>query len=162
MNELKLPVTDVAAMERRFIALGGRMDEPRWAGNWYLDTTPDGVLKISQDDGVYTLQRLKKLDAGYAFVEGTPIDDITPYGLSDIAAHNLLHKIVRPWMVCGLSVDILVFDDIGNWMCVNYADGERDKALEFIRYELDITSPQFLEVPFNVLKRRKLGQPDFD
>ena len=66
----------------------------------------------------------------------------------------MLHKVVRRWIVQGQSVDVLVFADIGVFACVNYEDGEEQKARAFIA-SLGLAEVRFLEVPFNVLKRRK-------
>ena len=74
---------------------------------------------------------------------------------------STLHKVVRSWNVKGQSVDVLVFDDIGVYACVNYEDGEKQKALAFIA-SLGLPEVRYVEVPFNVLKRRQMRLPDFD
>jgi hypothetical protein len=162
MNELKLEVNDLPAFEAKLRELGGQMTEPCWTGNWYLETMADRVLKIVQAHDKYRLQELQKLDTGFAYVGEKPVDDIAPYQLEKIPEHNVLHKTVRPWRIGGQSVDALVFEDIGSYVCVNYEDGERGKALDFIYQDLRLANPAFIEVPFNVLKRRKLGLTDFD
>ncbi len=81
------------------------------------------------------------------------LNDTASLRLDEVAAHNVLHKIVRPWMVGGQSVDVLLFDDIGVFACVNYEDGKMQDALDFIHAGLGIRTPKYLEVPFNVLKR---------
>jgi hypothetical protein len=45
---------------------------------------------------------------------------------------------------------------------VNYEDGKMQNALDFIHAGLEMRTPRYLEVPFNVLKRRQLRLPDFD
>src|SRR5579859_4693873 len=99
MNELKLDVNDPSAFEAKLRDLGGQMEVPCWIGNWYLETAPDRVLKIVQARGQYRLQELQKLDAGFAFVGETPVDDITSYQLEKTPEHNVLHKMVRPWRI---------------------------------------------------------------
>ncbi|MGO9543340.1 MAG: hypothetical protein ACLPPF_00880 [Rhodomicrobium sp.] len=162
MNELKLFAGDLDAFEARLRSLGGAMGEPGRVGNWYLETSPCRVLKAVQAGGKYTLLELRKLDAGYAFVQETPLADASSLRLDKVAWHNVLHKTVRPWTVKGQSVDVLAFDDIGVFACVNYEDGKREEALGFIHRSLELAEPRYLEVPFNVLKRRQLGFPDFD
>ncbi len=159
MNELKLEVADLRAFETRLLQLGR---EPCWYGNWYLETTASRVIKIMKVHGSYRLLELRKLDKGFAFVSDKPIGDITPYRLYEIPDHDILHKAVRPWRVGKHSVDILVFDDIGTFACVNYEDGEYNEALDLILNDLRLSNLAFIEAPFNVLKRRKLGLPDFD
>lgn len=162
MNELKLEVNDLSAFEAKLRELGGQMGEPCWIENWYLETTAERVLKIVQANDKYSLQKLQKLDTGFAFVGETPVDDIASYQLEKIPKHNILRKTVRPWRIGKQSVDALVFEDIGTYVCVNYEDGERGKSLDFIYKDLQLCNPAFIEVPFNVLKRRKLGLTDFD
>ena len=162
MNELKLYIDDRQAFEDRLRALGGAMGEPRWVGNWYLETGPERVLKVVLSGGAYSLLQLAKLDAGYAFVRETPFGDPGALRLDEVAEHNVLHKTVRPWLVQGQSVDVLEFGNIGVFACVNYEDGAMQAALGFIHAKLCLQAPRYLEVPFNVLKRRRLGLPDFD
>jgi hypothetical protein len=161
LNEMKLAVDDRDAFEERLRGAGGVMGEPHWVGNWYLETSSERVLKVRQAHGAYSLLELKKLVSGYAFVREKAIEDIEPYRLDRTLPQNVLHKVVRPWRVQGLSVDVLVFDDIGVYACVNYDDGEKEKALNFIT-SLKAPELRYLEVPFNVLKRRQFGLPDFD
>ena len=160
MNELKIAVDDRDAFEERLRRLGGIMEEPHWIGNWYLESRPKRVLKVVQANGVYRLLELRKLDAGFAFVSENTIADIGLYRLDHSPPENVLHKTVRPWDVEGQSVDVLVFDDIGVYACVNYEDGAREKALAFIA-SLAFPELCYVEVPFNVLKRRQMGLPDF-
>ena len=162
MNELKLYIDSREKFEDRLLSLGGVMGEPRWFGNWYLETSSKRVLKVVLGGGMYSLLELRKLDKGYALAKETPISDTASLRLNEVAEHNILHKIVRPWMAGGQSVDVLVFDDIGAFACVNYEDGSMRNALDFIHARLGLRAPQYLEVPFNVLKRRRLGVPDFD
>jgi len=115
-----------------------------------------------QMQDAYRLLELRKLDKGFAFVSDTLISDIDIYQLHKIPDHNILHKTVRPWQVGIHSVDLLVFEDIGTFACVNYEDGEYDVAVDFIWNDLQLSNPAFIEVPFNVLKRKKLSLPDFD
>lgn len=161
MNELKIALDDRDAFEERLHAAGGVMGEPHWVGNWYLETSSERVLKVMQAHGAYRLLELKKLVSGYAFVGEKAIEHIEPYRLDRTLPENVLHKVVRPWSVQGLPVDVLVFDDIGVYACVNYDDGQKEKALNFIA-ALKLSGLRYLEVPFNVLKRRQLGLPDFD
>jgi hypothetical protein len=160
MNELKLVVDDRDAFEEKLRRAGGVMGEPHWTGNWYLESSPSHVLKIMQAHGVYSLLTLKKLDAGYAFAGETVIDDIEPYRLERTPPENVLHKIVRPWTARGLSVDVLTFEEIGVYACVNYEDGEKSKALNLIA-SLRLAEAGIVEIPFIVMKRRQLGLPDF-
>ena len=161
MNKLKIGVEDREAFEEKLRAAGGIMSEPYWVGNWYLKTDHQRVLKVVQAHGAYRLLELKKLDAGFAFVSDTAIEDIAPYKLDEVPPESTLHKTVRRWIVQGQSVDVLVFDDIGVFACVNYEDGEKQKALALID-ALGLSDVRFLEVPFNVLKRRQMGLADFD
>jgi hypothetical protein len=62
----------------------------------------------------------------------------------------------------GRVVDVIVFDDIGVFACVYFQEGKQQAAQDFIRNELKLEAPPYLEVPFNVVKRRRLGVPDFD
>ena len=160
MNELKIGVDDREAFEQKLRAAGGTMEEPYWVGNWYLETNPQRVLKVVRARGVYRLLELKKLNAGFAFVGDKAIEDIAPYKLEDLPPESMLHKMVRRWIVKGQSVDVLVFDDIGVYACVNYEDGEEQKARAFIA-SLALPVVRYVEVPFNVLKRRQMGLPDF-
>ncbi len=144
MNELKLEVQDLSAFEAKLRELGGQMGEPCWNGNWYLETTADRVLKIAQALDKYSLQELRKLDTGFAFVGETPVDDIASYQLEKIPEHNVLHKTVRPWQIGEQCVDALAFDDIGTYVSVNYEDGERGKALDFIYKDLQLANPAFI------------------
>ena len=161
MNELKIGVDDREAFEEKLREAGGVISEPYWVGNWYLKTDHQRVLKVVQAHGAYRLVELKKLDAGFAFVRDTAIEDIAPYKLDEVPPEGILHKAVRRWIVQGQSVDVLVFDDIGVFACVNYEDGEEQKARAFIT-SLALAEVRFLEVPFNVLKRRQMGLADFD
>ena len=161
MNELKLAVDDREAFEEKLRKAGGVMSEPYWVGNWYLKTDHQRVLKVVQAHGAYRLLELKKLEAGFAFVRDTAIEDIASYKLYEVPPESTLHKTVRRWIVRGQSVDVLVFDDIGVFACVNYEDGEKQKALALID-ALGLPDVRFLEVPFNVLKRRQMGLADFD
>jgi len=161
MNELKLEIADPRIFETRLQQLGGKMGEPCWYGNWYLEATASRVLKIMQIRDSYRLLELQKLDKGFAFVSDKSINDISIYRLHKIPDHNILHKTVRSWQARH-SVDLLVFDDIGTFACVNYEEGEYNTALDFILNDLHLSNPAFIEVPFNVLKRRKLGLADFD
>jgi hypothetical protein len=162
MNELKLYVDDGKTFEERLQSLGGVMDEPQWFGNWYLETSSERVLKVVLSGGMYSLLELRKLNTGYAFVGDTALSDTASLLLDEVAEHNVLHKIIRSWMVNGQSVDVLVFDDIGVFACVNYEDGKIQDAIDFIHTRLGLHAPRYLELPFNVLKRRRLGLPDFD
>jgi hypothetical protein len=162
MNELKLYVDGWETLEERLRSLGGVMGEPRWIGNWYLEASPERVLKIVLSGGMYSRLELRKLPAGYALIAETPLSDTASLQLDKAADHCVLHKIVRPWTVNGQSVDILVFDDIGVFACVNYEDGKLQDAVNFIHAGLGLQAPRYLEVPFNVLKRRLLGLPDFE
>jgi hypothetical protein len=161
MNELKIAVDDREAFEEKLQATGGVMSECYWVGNWYLKTDPQRVLKVVQAHGVYRHLELKKLDAGFAFISDTVIDDIASYKLNEVSPECTLHKTVRRWIAQGQSVDVLVFDDIGVFACVNYVDGERQKALALID-ALGLPKVRFIEVPFNILKRRQMGLADFD
>ena len=161
MNELKIGVDDREGFEEKLRAAGGSMSEPYWVGNWYLKTDHQRVLKVVQAHGAYRLLELKKLDAGFAFVRDMAIEDIAPYKLDEVPPESTLHKMVRCWTVQGQSVDVLVFDDIGVFACVNYEDLENQKALALID-ALGLSDVCFLEVPFNVLKRRHMGLADFD
>jgi hypothetical protein len=109
----------------------------------------------------YSLLMLEKLDAGYRFAEEKDLGVAAPDGLDAVPAHNVLHKTVRPWTVDGLSIDVLVFDDIGLFACINYRDGVKERTLALIS-ELNLPDLRYLEVPFNVVKRRQSGLPDFD
>ena len=162
MNELKLYIDSREIFEDTLRSLGGVMGEPCWFGNWYLETGPVRVRKVVLSGGMYRLLELRKLDRGYALAGETPVSDPASLRLGEVAPHNVLHKIVRPWLVAGPLVDILVFDDIGDFACVNYEDGKMQSALDFIHAKLGIGAPKFLEVPFNVLKRRRLQMADFD
>ena len=161
MNELKIGVDDRDVFEENLRKAGGVMEEPYWVGNWYLKSNHQRVLKVMQVHGAYRLLELKRLDAGFAFVGDAAIEDIGPYKLDEVPPESTLHKMVRSWMVQGQSVDVLVFDDIGIYACVNYEDGERQKALAFIG-ALGLLEVRYLEVPFNVLKRRQMGLADFE
>ncbi len=161
MNELKIGVDDRDMFEGKLCKAGGVMAEPYWVGNWYLESNHQRVLKVMQVHGAYRLLELKKLDAGFAFVGDTAIEDIALYKLDEVPPESTLHKVVRRWIVQGQSVDVLVFDDIGVFACVNYEDGEKQKALALIN-ALGLSEVRFLEVPFNVLKRRQMGLADFD
>jgi hypothetical protein len=161
MNELKIAVDDREAFEEKLRKAGGVMSEPYWIGNWYLKTDPQHVLKVVQAHGAYRLLELKKIEVGFAFIRDTAIEDITPYKLDEVPPESTLHKTARRWIVQGQSVDVLVFDDIGVFACVNYEDGEKQKALALID-ALGLSDSRFLEVPFNVLKRRQMGLADFD
>ena len=161
MNELKIGVDDRDVFEEKLRAAGGIMGEPYWVGNWYLKTDHQGVLKVAQTHGAYRLLELKKLEAGFAFVRDTAIEDIAPCKLDEVPPESTLHKVVRRWIVKGQSVDVQLFDDIGVFACVNYEDGEEQKARAFIT-SLALPEVRFLEVPFNVLKRRQMGLADFD
>ena len=161
MNELKLAFDDREGFEENLRKAGGVMAEPYWVGNWYLKSDHQRVLKVVRTHGAYRLLELKKLDAGFAFVGNSAIEDISPYKLDEVPPEGILHKVVRRWIVQGQSVDVLVFDDIGVFACVNFEDGEEQKARAFIT-SLAIPEVRFLEVPFNVLKRRKMGLADFD
>jgi hypothetical protein len=156
MNELNLAVDDRDAFEEKLRQAGGVMGEPHWIGNWYLKSTPGHVVKIMQTHGVFSLLELRKLDAGYAFVSEKVIDDIEPYRLDKTPPENVLRKTVRPWMVKGLSVDVLAFDEIGVYACVNFENDEKSKALGLIA-SLNLANAGIVEVPFNVMKRRQLG-----
>ena len=136
------------------------MDEPYWVGNWYLESNHHRVLKVVQARGVYRLLEIKKLNAGFAFVGDNAIEEIAPYKLEDVPSESTLHKVVRRWIVKRQSVDVLVFDDIGVYACVNYEDGEEQKARAFIA-SLALPEVRYVEVPFDVLKRRQMGLPDF-
>ena len=161
MNELKIGVDDREVFEEKLRAAGGLMGDPYWVGNWYLECDPLRVLKVMRVHGAYRLLELKKLDAGFAFVGDEAIEDVGPYKLDETPPESTLHKVVRPWTVNGQSVDVLVFDDIGVYACVNYEDGEKQKALEFIA-SLALPDVRYVEVPFNVLKRRQAGLSHFD
>lgn len=162
MKELKLKPGDVKAFERQLEDLGAQAGPEHWIGNWYLETTPCRVRKIVRQNEIYRLLELEKLDQGFVFTKNEIINDIAPLRLEETAPHNILHKTVRPWTIGKLGVDILLFDDIPPYACVNYEDPHKNEALDFIRNGLGITRPEFLEIPFNVLKRRALGVPDFD
>lgn len=138
------------------MAAGGVMSEPYWVGNWYLESNPERVLKVVQANGIYRLLELRKLSAGFAFVSEKIIADIASYRLDQLPRECVLHKVVRSWDVKGQSVDVLVFDDIGVYACVNYEEG----AIAFIA-SLKLPELRYVEVPFNVLKRRRMGLPDF-
>jgi hypothetical protein len=45
VNELKLYVTDLGALEDRLQALGGKRTASYWVGNWYLERRPDMSAK---------------------------------------------------------------------------------------------------------------------
>lgn len=162
MNELKLYVDDLEDFERRLGGLGGKMEEPCRFGNWYLETTAVRVLKVVKTKGQYSLSELRKRKDGFEFIRNEPIDDIGPFRLQEVAAHNVLHKIERRWTVEGRVVDVIVFDDIGVFACIYYHDGGQQAAQDFIRTKLKLEAPRYLEAPFNVVKRRRLGVPDFD
>ena len=162
MNELKLYVDCRETLEEKLRSLGGVMGEPSWFGNWYLETSALRVLKVMLSGGIYSLLELRKLNKGFALVREMPLCDTACLRLEKVAGHNVLHKTVRPWTVGGQSVDVLVFDDIGVFACVNYQDGNMQIAIDFIHAKLGLHAPRYLEVPFNVLKRRQLGLPDFD
>ena len=161
MNELKIAVDDREGFEEKLRKAGGVMSEPCWVGNWYLKSDHQRVLKVVQTQRAYRLLELKKLDAGFAFVRDTAIEDVAAYKLDEVPPESTLHKVVRPWIVQGQSVDVLVFDDIGIFACVNYEDGEEQKARAFIA-SLALPEVRYVEVPFNILKRRQMGLPDFD
>ena len=160
MNELKIAVDEREAFEERLLCAGGVMGEPHWVGNWYLESNQQRVLKVVQANGIYRLLELRKLNAGFAFVSEKSIEDIGPYRLHQTSPESVLHKAVRSWDVKGQSVDVLVFDDIGVYACVNYQDGAKQAAMAFIA-SLQLPEVRYVEVPFNVLKRRRMGLPDF-
>jgi hypothetical protein len=160
MNELKIAVDEREAFEERLLRAGGVMGELHWVGNWYLESSHRRVLKVVQANGIYRLLELRKLEAGFAFVSEKAIEDIDPYRLDHTPPENVLHKVVRSWDVKGQSVDVLVFDDIGVYACVNYQDGAKQEAVAFIA-SLNLPELRYVEVPFNVLKRRRMGLPDF-
>ncbi len=160
MNELKIAVDEREAFEEKLRAAGGVMSEPYWVGNWYLENNPERVLKVAQANGIYRILELRKLSAGFAFVSEKIIDDIAPYRLDQIPREYVLHKVVRSWDVKGQSVDVLVFDDIGVYACVNYQEGAKEEAIAFTE-SLKLPELRYVEVPFNVLKRRRMGLPDF-
>jgi hypothetical protein len=160
MNELKIAVDDREAFEKRLLRAGGVMGEPHWVGNWYLESNQKRVLKIVQANGIYRLLELRKLEAGFAFVTEKTIEDIGPYRLDRTPPENVLHKVVHSWDVKGQSVDVLAFDDIGVYVCVNYQDGAQQEAIAFIT-SLKLPDLRYVEVPFKVLKRRRMGLPDF-
>ncbi len=161
MKELKLIIEDVTAFEGRLVRLGGKMETPRRIANWYLETAEDRLLKISDADGTYTLMELRKRDAGFEFVRAEPVADIESYRLGEVPEHDVLHKIERRWTVKGRSIDVLIFPDIGDFACIYYEDGTEAEAQAFIRDKLELAGPHYLEVPFNILKRRRLGMADF-
>ncbi len=162
MNELKLPLGDAAQFERSLAALGGTAQGPTWYGNWYLETTATNITKIMQVGEQFTLLRLVKQPTGFAFVGREDIADPASFRLAAIPEHDVLHKTVTNWMIGAQSVDVLRFDDIGDFACVNYDANNGETAMRFITEKLGIARPDFIEVPFNVLKRRKSGMPDFD
>lgn len=162
MKELKLRLDNLEKLEKTLQNLGGKFREEHWIGNWYLETTPQRVRKIMMQDNAYYYLELEKLDQGFAFTKNEKIQDIAAYKLDEVEPHNVLHKTVRPWVVGDLGVDILLFDDIGEYFCVNYEDPQKQKAQGFVKKELGILKPDFIEVPFNVLKRRNMGFGDFD
>lgn len=162
MKELKLELDDGEALECRLAALGAHAGPQHWIGNWYLETTPSRVRKIVQQDGNYRALELEKREQGFAFTKDEAIGDIAPFNLDETAAHNILHKTVRPWTWHDFGIDILLFEDIAPYFCVNYEDPHLPQALDFVKNALGFANPVFLEVPFNVVKRRALGMPDFD
>ena len=88
------------------------------------------------------------------------IKDVGSYKLDQVPLESTLHKVVRPWnreRAIGRRVG---FDDIGVYACVNYEEGEMQKALAFIA-SLCLPEVRYVEVPFIVLKRREMGLPDF-
>jgi hypothetical protein len=162
MKELKLKLESLEALETRLRELGAVPGPAQWVGNWYLETTPARVRKIAMQDDRYRYLELEKLETGFAFTKDEALEDVAALHLERTALHNVLHKTVRPWVIGGLGVDILLFEDIEPYFCVNYEDPHKQKALDFIRDGLGIATLLFLEVPFNVVKRRALGIGDFD
>lgn len=162
MQELKLKLDNVTALERRLAQIDAIPGIPHWIGNWYLETTPTRVAKIMLKDDIYYYLELINRGSGFVFTRQDVLDDISPFELDRIALHNILHKSVKPWSFRNLTIDILLFEDIDPHTCITYAPENESEARAFIAIDLGISHPDFIQVPFNVIKRRQLGLPDFD
>lgn len=151
MRELKIKIESHKEIENTIKELGGKFLKEVKVTDFYLKQPKSKVLKVSEEDNMPFLVKLKSVNGQFEILEHKEINEDRKKELIDKhGIDTVLKKRMRLFKLKDYKVNINLIENVGEFLIL---EGETPKK-EFITDKLNITNPEFIEVPFSNLSRK--------